>query len=170
MFELALQLQKMGELVEMLIIVDSNPPSCRFQDGFHSAKVRLFHDSSITSRVAGPEAFTLRVAEVHVDARNNYILDLQSEHNCYRGAVTYLYCTANPIVAGHDPRRLWPRLAPANFQLVPLPGLHAVFDQEPQATALIKLLRACLDGSALTTTDDAAVFGPDFSDRERWAG
>ena len=148
-FEMALQLQRMGEPVEFLGIVDTNPPTCLFEGTADVAQPLLIEDPHDT--------ILLRVAETHVRARRNYVLDSRLEQNLFRGELTYFYCAGNPIVAGHDRRRLWQRFT-TRFRLLQLPGLHHTMDREPQYTALQSFLNGCLNGQPLTESDPATVF------------
>ena len=154
-FEMALQLQRMDEAVEFLALIDTDPPTCLLEGGADVAQ---------SDRIEHPEpenwieALNLRVAETHMHAARNYVLDTRSDQNLFRGELTYFYCKGNPIVAGHDRRRLWQQFAPATFRLLPLPGPHGLDDHEPTRTALQNLLRACLNGEPPTESDPAMVF------------
>jgi amino acid adenylation domain-containing protein len=154
-FEMALQLQKRGEPVEFLAMLDTETPTC-FEDGDADiAQLPLMEHSHPQNSI---EAISLRVTETHLRAYRDYVLDHQLEENLFRGELTYFYCTGNPIVAGHDRRRLWQRFAPNGLRLLPLPGLHGACNLDPQYTALQSLLRACLNGEPLTFSDPAMVF------------
>jgi len=161
-FEMALQLQRMGEPVERLMMVDTHPPTCLVEgitDIFQSHLIldHLILDSA-PRRADSIEALNLRLAETHLRMTCNYVLDSRSDQHVFRGELTYLYNTGNPIVAEHDRRRLWQRFA-SRFRLLQLPGIHGTLDREPQYTVLQNLLRGCLNGEPLTTSDPAIVYG-----------
>ncbi len=158
-FEMALQLQEMGELVEFLGMVDTEPPTCLEGGVPDNAPLPAMQHPQHQSPI---EAINLRVAETHFRASRRYALDDRLERNLLRGELTYFYCTGNPVIAGRDRRPLWRRFAPGGFRLLPLPGLHGTYSQEPQLTALQNLLLACLDGKPPAASDPAAVFGRRF--------
>ena len=157
-FEMALQLQRSGEQVEFLGMVDTNPPTCVFEDAIDVGNSRRLKVSSPPARPNSIEARNQRVAELHLRARRKYVLDGRSNQSLFGGELTYFYCTGNPVIAGNDRRRLWERFA-RGFLLVPVPGLHGAFNREPQSTALQNLLRGCLNGHARISSDPTAVFG-----------
>ncbi len=155
-FEVALQLQRNGESIDHLLLVDTYPPTCLIEG---LADVRPA-DVMADTRPPPPdsiEAQNLRIIETHMRMRRNYVLDDRLEQNIFRGKLTYLYSTANPIVAGNDRRRLWQRFA-KQFWLLPLPGPHVHSDQEPQCTALQDILRTFFNGEPLTASDPAIVY------------
>lgn len=152
-FEMALRLQKGGESVEFLGIVDTNPSTCLF-DGKA--------DISDPLRLPEPEPenwiedVNNKVAQAHLHARTLYLLDGASPTHRFRGEMTYFYCKGNPVVA-NDRRVLWRHFAD-QFRLLPLPGVHCAVHQEPQCAAIVALLRACLEGGSLPSCDPASVF------------
>ena len=159
-FEMALQLQKMGESVEFLGLIDTSPATCLFDGSTDVEHPRMLKDEP----PPGPDSFealNLRVAETHVSARRTYVLDNRSDQGLFHGTMTYFYCTGNPIIAGHDRRRLWRYYTP-ELRLLPLPGVHGTMHAEPQATALQDLLRACLDGEPVAASTPARVFDQTF--------
>jgi oxalate---CoA ligase len=158
-FEMALQLQRMGEVVEFLGIVDANPPTCLFEGGSDICKPSWDYAER-------RDLINQRLAESHVRARINYILDSRLAQNIFGGELTLFYCTGNAVVAEHDRRRLWLQFAD-RFRLIPLPGSHGAVDQEPQYTALQTLLRACLRGESPAGSDPATVFDRVYRIEER---
>ncbi len=155
-FEVALQLQRMGEPVEYLVMVDTNPPTCLVEGIADVWQSHVVLDTR-PRRPDSIEALNLRVAETHLRMTRNYALDDRSDQNVFRGELTYIYCTGNPIVAGHDRRHLWPRFA-TRFRLLQLPGVHGSLHQDPQYTIFQNLLRGCLNGEPLTPSDPAIVY------------
>jgi len=154
-FEMALQLQRMGEPVEFLAIVDTSPPTCMSEDG-----VDLWPDQITIWRPqqVGPiERLHVRVAETHWRMTRNYVLDSRSAENIFRGELTFICCTGNPVVASRDRRRLWHRFAP-QLRLLPLPIPHDVTYRGSGNTALQNLLRACLEGEPQIASDPARVY------------
>jgi hypothetical protein len=143
-FEMALQLQREGDAVELLAMVDTSPPGCLTEDGLDLVP-------SPANVGASP-----RVSDSHLRARRSYVLDVRLEQNRLRGALTYFVCDGNPIIAGSDPRRLWQEFAPDGFRLLHLPGLHGYTDIDPQRSALQRQLRDLIEGRPVpfSTPDD----------------
>jgi pimeloyl-ACP methyl ester carboxylesterase len=158
-FEMALQLQRMGEAVEFLALVDTNPPTCLI-DGSADAPQRPALELPAPQNPS--EADTRRLIETHLHASHSYVLNSRSNREVFRGELTYFYCAGEPIVANHDRRRLWQWFAPSGFRLLPLPSLHGWTGQGPHHTALPAALRACLNGGPQTTNDAATVFDRTF--------
>jgi oxalate---CoA ligase len=169
-FEIALQLEAMGEKIEFLGIVDTTPPRSPV-DGtgvpriFMNAIPREDDGDSI-------EAVNIRLAWSHVRARQSYAVDPSSRR--LASAMTYFYCTGEAVQAQQDPRRRWPLLAPNGFRLVPVTGLHGSYNGEPQLTslrnALAEALDACASGRMLRTHALSDVFDRDYRLRKRWGG
>src|SRR5205807_4071054 len=63
-FEIALQLQRMGEPVEFLAMLDSSPPTCLFDGLVDVSRSRLLDDGP-PRRADSIEATNLRVAQSH---------------------------------------------------------------------------------------------------------
>lgn len=151
MFELALQLQAAGEAVEFLALVDSAPPPLCGEEQAESIRLPAVADALLPENEI--EAAGIRVARAHVQSRVGYCLERR-----FHGELTYFYCTGHPSVPGQDRRRLWQRVA-ERVRLLPLPGLHGLFHQEPQFSALVHSLRDCLHGTPPPGCDPAQVFG-----------
>jgi len=157
-FEMALQLQRAGDSIECLIMADTYPPKCLVSgiaDVWQSNLNRI--RDTRPRQTHSIEALNLRVAKTHLRMIGDYVLDSRSDQCVFRGELTYLYNTGNPIVSGHDRRRLWQQFAP-RLRLLQLPGIHGTFDREPQYSALQSHLRSCLNGEAVTTSDPATVY------------
>lgn len=154
-FEMALQLQSVGETVEFLGLLDSNPPNWPPPGSDDIAERELADTPALDNWIA---AVNLRVSEAHMRARRSYTLDSGLERNRFRGELTYFYCTGNPIVAGHDCRRSWQQFVQGQFRLLALPGPHGACDHEPTRSALRGLLHACLSGEPPGGSDPAIVF------------
>ena len=155
-FEMALQLQRIGEVVELLAIVDTNPPTCLFES---KADVRQPHlvPGAQPRRPDTIEAVNLRVIETYLQMTRNYVLDSQSDQNVFRSELTYFHCTGNPVVAGNDRRPLWQHFA-SRIRLLQLPGPHGPVDRGPQYAALQGLLRDSLNGEPPVGCDPASVY------------
>lgn len=158
-YEMALQLQKVGECVEFLGLLDAYPSKCP-EDGDAIVSRQLLKE--LPPPRNSIEAVNFGVIESHWHAGRDHVLDSQSDRDLFLGELTYFYCTGEPVVAGDDRRRLWQSFAPNGYRLVPLPGLHGWTGQGPQYTALPILLRACLNGEPLPVCDPAMVFDRSF--------
>jgi oxalate---CoA ligase len=155
-FEIALQLQRLGEDVEFLGLVDSPQPTCIVDGKLHAS--RPFGIEELQSQPADSIIEPhLRVGRAHLSARLDYILDDQSPSSEFRGELTFFYCAGAPVVAQHDDRRLW-RFFASKFRLLPVPGIHGEYHREPQFTVLKNLLRDCLNGAPPVGCDPASVF------------
>jgi len=157
-YEIALQLQAQGESVEFLGLVDTNPPPCLLPGSDYLPPPPFDEEVPQEYEPESIEAKNQRLADMHERARGQYLLNARSRDHLFRGALTYFYCTANPIVAKNDPRRLWKYLAPGRFRLLSLSGPHGSLHKEPQASALQHLLQCCLDQVPLSEADPAVVF------------
>ncbi len=153
-FEMALQLQNLGEPVEYLALVDTSPPTCLLDNG-----IDLWREPPGPSRQqAGPiEEFHLRVYETHLSMASAYALNSRLNQNVFRGELTYFCCTGNPIIAKHDRRRLW-QLFASRFRLLQLAGPHDVTTPGSDQTAFQDLLRASLKGEVQMGSDPGTVF------------
>jgi oxalate---CoA ligase len=148
-FEMALQLQKMGEPIDQLLMVDTNPPTCMVGGSPDIWTTDIILDAK-PKPANSIETINLAVAHAHLGMTQNYTLDDRLTDNVFRGQLTYFYCS--PVVR-QDRRRLWQHFA-TGFRLLQLAGRHGTFHQEPQYTALQKLLLGC----DLTMTDPASVY------------
>jgi hypothetical protein len=166
-YEMALQLQKMGECVEFLGLLDAYPSKCP-EDGDAIVSRQLLKE--LPPPRNSIEAINFGVIESHWNAGRNHVLDSQSDRDLFFGELTYFYCTGEPIVAGDDRRRLWQRFAPHGFRLLGLPGVHGWSGQGPQYAALPVLLDACLNGEPLPVCDPAMVFDRSFRIDQRARG
>jgi thioesterase domain-containing protein/acyl carrier protein len=157
-FEMALQLERMGDTVQSLILVDTSPPNCLSDEGADFAPSLVIEDTPPRTPI---EAINRRIADAHIRARSDHVLDVRLPNNVFHGDTTFLYCTGNPVVAGNDRRQLWQRLA-ARFRLLALPGSHDAVEQEPQFTALRAALRGLLRGEIPVAVDPHSVFGRNY--------
>jgi amino acid adenylation domain-containing protein len=154
-FEMALQLQKTGETVEYLGIVDSAPPRCLSGDGDGAWKENT---AELPPPADSLDPLVLKYA-THLPIQDNYVLDGPPEQNVFRGELTYFCCTGNPIVARGDRRHRWPQFA-SRFRLFQLNGGHDVaYHRGPSQTAFEDLLRATLNGEPRLESAPENVFG-----------
>lgn len=137
-YEMALQLQKSGEEVKTLAIVDTQPP-------------RKTEAGNNMAEPVDPDA--MRVAQSHRAARQEYRLSRQFE-----GELIYLYCTGDLVIPARDRRRLWETAASAGVRWLKIPGLHGQFHKEPQFSALLEALEHCLEGNTPSGSGTEALF------------
>jgi amino acid adenylation domain-containing protein len=159
-FEMALQLQRMGESIEGLVMMDTIPPTCLVEGIVDTWQPDIVLEVGL-EQANSVQAVNLGVARSHLQMLGEYVLDSGSEYDVFRGELTYIYCTGVPVAAGHDRRRLWQRLA-SRFRLLPLPGPHEDPNQEYQCTGLQNILRASLTGEPMTGVDPAMIFDRTF--------
>jgi len=136
-FEIALQLQREGEEVALLAMVDTTPPDCVGPAGVDRAVPRDW------SRTADADdrliAMGGRVAAAHGAALERYRLERRFE-----GRIVYFRCTESHAEPAVDRRHLWERYATDGLAVVTVPGGHGQFHREPQFSAVVAALRARL--------------------------
>jgi hypothetical protein len=151
---MALQLQRLGEEVDYLTLVDAQPPTCRLDgrlDRWPEHKM-----PQLPQR--GPiESLHLRVYETHQRMMRDYLLDDRAEHNIFQGELTFVCCMGNPILDGSDRRRLWQHFA-SRFRLLPLDGQHDVAQPGSDPGPFRNLVRASLDRRPIREVSPPAVF------------
>ena len=154
-FEMAVQLEDAGEEVEFLALVDTEPASCSWDGRADVAPAPTAEaDDETPDRALGPIAAAgTRVAAVHIEARQSYVI-----RSRIRGELTFFSCTGEGVIARRDRRRLWAEATTGRFRLFGLPGLHAKVDREPQFSALRDALRSCLVGVPPPGLDPGDVF------------
>jgi amino acid adenylation domain-containing protein len=159
-FEIALQLQRSGESVEFLGMLDTYPPRDLPPDKVDCLPQR----SLVKTSAPRPECIlglNDSISHAHTRFSRAYALRSGSDQHTFRGELTYFYSTGTPVAARRDPRRLWPSLA-ARFRLLPVPGPHGTPHREPQYTILAERLRECLNRDPVTAIDPAGVFDRDY--------
>jgi amino acid adenylation domain-containing protein len=153
-FEMALQLQTLGEEVDYLALVDAQPPACCLDgelDRWPEHKIPRLQQS-------GPiESLHLRVYETHQQMMRGYALDNRVEQNIFRGELTFICCMGNPILADGDRRRLWQHFA-SRFRVLPLYGPHDVVQPGSDPVPFRHLLRASLDAGPIRSAYPPTVF------------
>ena len=161
-FEMALQLQELGESVEFLAILDTEAPTCVLDDRVDvcESPALLRTLNAQPAPVSRLEVITRSILDSHIRMTREYVLDSQYR-NTFRGELTYFHCTGKPIVAGRDRRGLWRSFASA-FRLLQVPGVNGTPDREPQHTALRNLLRACLNDEPVGQCDPAGIYDRDY--------
>lgn len=138
-FEMALALERAGERVAMLAMVDSLPPPCVTPDG-------LVHRRPLPPRAPpageGPLlAMGERVASAHRAAIERYELRRR-----FGGRLTYFLCTGD-AAESPDPRALWAAFVAGGVETILVPGHHGHFHREPQLSAVTAGLRRALVAS-----------------------
>ena len=157
-FEMAQQMQQRGDVVESLVLIDSAPPNCLFDDGHYTMPPWVIDEGPPQSAI---EALNRKVADSHLRARRDYVLDCRSGQSLFHAELDYFCCMGNPVVAANDRRQLWQRLA-TRFRLMSLPGSHGDVDKEPQFSALRDALRGLYGGEMPATMDPQSVFGRNY--------
>ena len=144
-FEIACQLQQAGERVELLALVDTSMPSYRLGERVvkRAANRMREHGDNPKSQTA---MAGIRTCEVHIRAREAYMLDRQ-----FDGEIIYFICTSMMSVPRRDSRRLWRHFASGGARYIPLPGAHSEMHLEPQLTVLQTRLGQCLHGAKRPT-------------------
>ena len=129
-FEIALQLQKCGEKVVLLAMVDTDPPTCMINGSMDRRRRREgIENIPTTNRVVSAGE---RVATSHDQALNLYTLREQIE-----GPIVYFKCEeiSNPLQ--RDRRHLWSNFSKHGLQVVSVAGPHGSFHREPQLSMLV---------------------------------
>ncbi|MGO8754247.1 MAG: AMP-binding protein [Gallionellaceae bacterium] len=137
-FEIALQLQRLGEEVALLAMVDTITPSCYGPDWSNQRATRLPIFGDETEGIMG---MGYRVARVQREANNQYSL---RHNNMFNGQITYFHCEQPRVPAATDRRLLWGRFAIEGQRIIPVPGYHGRFHREPQFSAVVEGLRTSL--------------------------
>jgi amino acid adenylation domain-containing protein len=168
-FEMALQLQELGETIEYLAILDTEAATCVLGDRVDVCDSRALSRklNAQPAPVSKLEAVTRSILETHIRMTRDYVLDSKSDRNIFRGELTYLHCTGKPIVAGHDRRGMWRSFA-SEFRLLLVPGAYGTPDREPQYTALRNLLRSCLNDEPVSGCDPASVYDREYRMDDRY--
>ena len=159
-FEMARQLERAGESITFLGMVDTQPAAfARTRLAAWRTRLRRrLRDR--TSGAADPivDAGT-RTAAVHRGARHTYVI--ADRVAC---PITLFVCAAEGVPADGERRHLWARATTGGLRVIELPGLHAQFDRAPQFSALRDSLRAFLAGDEPPRdADPAAVLGRTYS-------
>lgn len=163
-FEMALQIERAGEEVEFLGLIDTEPAAIRWHPEPEGIDLGVAEESDAartvpSEGVAGSiVAAGTRVAATHAAARVSYAIE-----DRVRAAITFFYCAGDGVRAARERRQLWTETTTGGLRLVKLPGLHAQFDREPQFSALRDALRSCLAGDPPASLDPAEVFERSFS-------
>jgi thioesterase domain-containing protein/acyl carrier protein len=143
-FEIAIQLQRVGEVVALLAMIDTMPPNCTSIDGIDFAER---HDWAAGITVTDP----LVAAGVRVARAHRVALDAHMLRDVFDGAIVYFKCLEPPVAPVADRRLRWEYFATGGIQVVPIPGRHGNFHREPQFAAVTKGLRVALNTSLAET-------------------
>ena len=136
-FEIAVQLQRAGEAVALLAMVDTAPPDCLGPAGIDRAERR---DWAAGAR--GGDRLVdmgIRVARAHGAALDRYVARAR-----FDGAITYFWCEEERAKKGPERRHLWGGRATAGVRIVRVPGRHGHFHREPQLSAIAAGLRQAI--------------------------
>jgi amino acid adenylation domain-containing protein len=137
-FEIASLLQRAGEPVHLLAMVDTSLPTCMGPSGIERVAPRDFVPAEApTDRLV---AMGVRVARQHQVALDAYVL-----RSRFDGRILYFKCLEPAVPASTDRRRLWERYATHGLRMVPVPGIHGQFHMEPQRSAIVRGLLAALE-------------------------
>jgi pimeloyl-ACP methyl ester carboxylesterase len=155
-FEMALQLQKRGQAVEYLTMVDTIPPTCLSEDGIdYWQNPTEWPWPRHTDRII--RLLFQKVFETHLRMQHDYVLDSRLDQNVFRGELTYVLCTGRAVVAQYDRRRLWRRFA-SRFRMLQLPSPHDPAAHQEALRAFQTLLRTTLDGKPQSWSDPTSVY------------
>ncbi len=136
-FEIALQLQRAGQGVALLAMVDTQPPDCEAPHGLdRRPRGDWFAGVDATDRLV---AMGVRVARAHRAALDDYVLRRR-----FDGRIVYFRCRDEPVPASGDRRPLWTHFATEGLRVVTVPGRHGGFHREPQCSAVADGLRDAL--------------------------
>jgi len=156
LFEAALQLQRAGETVDFLGLVDSLTPTCRRGTHIDAGEpVKSIEAAQADSNDI--KAAARRTGAMHVRARQSYLLE-----NAFEGELTYFFCEGVAITPRLDRRRLWRHFASGGIRMLPLPGLHGDIIIEPQFSVFAESLRACLADQRPPAADIVKLFGQNY--------
>ena len=158
-FEMALQLQAAGQIVQFLGLVDTQPPTCCWNGRKKVPFIGVAAKDADLNNAPNSaiESAALRVARTHLSARRVYELTRAVDSE-----LTYFYCAGETIVPRRDRRRLWRWFATRGVRLLPISGVHLEFHEEPQFSTLIHHLRSCLTGTPTRSSSFTRVFGRSF--------
>jgi len=159
-FEMARQLERAGESVTFLGMVDTKPAAFA-RNRLAAWRTRLQRRLRDRARGAADPivAAGTRTAAVHAGARHTYVIS--GRIAC---PITLFVCAAEGVPADGERRHLWAQATDGGLRVSELPGLHAQFDRAPQFSALRDSLRACLAGDEPPqVADPAAVLGRAYS-------
>jgi thioesterase domain-containing protein len=152
-FELARQIRVAGKQVELLIMVDSAPPSFCVGQRSQPGALKTVSTGGVHAATETAKA-SQRIAATHLNARASYVI-----REPFDGQLAYLLCRGEAIPARRDPRRHWRHLAMGGIRLLPLPGRHGAFHEEPQFSAFSATVIALLNGSATNDGNCISLFG-----------
>ena len=122
-YEMALQLEAVGEQVELLALLDTYPTSCIVDGTLEPVESRyqtegrgFKYDYSDTER---------KLADAHFHARGRYVMKEK-----FSGRIDFFICDSkgNQIA---DRRQLWVNFG-EEVQYLPMPGSHGSYHAEPQ--------------------------------------
>lgn len=136
--DMARQLQRDGQRVALLAMVDTNPPDCLDEAGGIDRALR--RDWAAGMHADDPLVNDgIRIARQHREALDRFVL-----RECIEGSITYFWCEERVDPDERDRRLMWRRFASGGLDIVRVPGKHGLFHTEPQCSAIVDALRARL--------------------------
>jgi thioesterase domain-containing protein/acyl carrier protein len=171
-FEMACQLQKRGEKVAGLLILDTYAPGCdcstsvlrrralrlsRWLD-FHRVNLRMMTAKQKPAYLL--ERLTLLLVNIGVYPSKNLkgIINIYRAHararhayspQVYPGRITLFRASRQPLAGTADPQSGWGKLAAQGVEVHEVPGSHSSIIVEPHVRTLAAKLQTCLEDSGL---------------------
>jgi amino acid adenylation domain-containing protein len=171
-FEMACQLQKRGEKVAGLLILDTYAPGCdcstsvlrrralrlsRWLD-FHRVNLRMMTARQKPAYLL--ERLTLLLVNIGVYPSKNLkgIINIYRAHararhayspQVYPGRITLFRASRQPLAGTADPQSGWGKLAAQGVEVHEVPGSHSSIIVEPHVRTLAAKLQTCLEDSGL---------------------
>ncbi|HMO05061.1 MAG TPA: AMP-binding protein [Kiritimatiellia bacterium] len=127
----ACRLQRAGRTVDLLAMVDTNPPDLLTDTGLDRRPPRDFAEG-MTSDDPMVQA-GIRVARQHGAALARHV---STER--FAGVITYFRCDEVEDPSARDRRDLWHFAATKGLDVIPVPGHHGHFHIEPQRSAVVR--------------------------------
>ncbi len=130
----ACRLQRAGRVVDLLAMVDTNPPDLLTDTGLDRRQTRNVPEgmASLDPMVQAG----IRVARQHHSALTHHV-----STDRFDGVITYFRCDEEEDPTSRDRRALWRFAATKGVDVIPVPGHHGHFHLEPQRSAVVNGLR-----------------------------
>jgi pimeloyl-ACP methyl ester carboxylesterase len=135
-FEIALQLQRAGETVGLLAMVDTFQPNRIGAKGLDRGERRDWGANMASDTTV---EMGVHVAQTHDRALDKYVLQ-----DRFSGAIDYFWCQEEPAHIKGDRRSLWGSFASEGMRIFKVPGRHGIFHREPQLSAVVDGIEKCL--------------------------
>ena len=152
-FEMARQLERAGDSVEFLGMIDTKPAAFARRWAISPMRrLRRWRGEPDPEDAGAVVATGTRTAAIHAAARRSYAIADRVDTE-----ITLFVCTSEGVPAEGERRHLWADATAGGLRVVALPGRHAQFDHEPQFSALRDALRSCLAGDEPPGAADPAT-------------